>query len=300
MTTETAQPRIDLHCHSVLSDGSLTPEFLVLRACQMQLDWLAITDHDSTAAFALARAAAEQLSGHRPEIISGVEFSCRWQGFEIHVLGWNFDPEHPAMRERVATQQAKRRERALAIAERLIKNGVQPEHLPDFNTEGVVTRAHFAELLTKFHYAPTIEQAFRRYLGKGCCAYVPTEWCTLEEAIEAITAAGGTSSLAHPLAYQLSTKWLKRLIESYVQAGGTALEVCSGQQAPAQRHQLAELARHYGLKASVGSDFHRPGKWRELGRNLKLPDGLEPVWQDWQIVNEQNEKNEEQAGKSSA
>lgn len=271
--------RIDLHCHSLLSDGTLTPAELVMRGAQMQLDYLAITDHDAIGAIDVAQEAARSYGKGAPRILSGVEFSCRWQGYEIHILGWGFDHKHPAIEQRVQQQQEVRRQRAHAIAEKLLKYGVDAAHLPDLTMSGrVITRAHFAEALVAGNYVANVEQAFRRYLGKGQCAYVATPWCEITDAIASIHAAGGLSGLAHPLAYQLTNKWLKRLLQAFKEAGGDAVEVASGQQEKSQRLQLAQFAQDYELLASVGSDFHRPGRWRELGRNLQLPAGSKPLW----------------------
>ncbi|CUS48633.1 MAG: putative metal-dependent phosphoesterases (PHP family) [Idiomarinaceae bacterium HL-53] len=278
--------RIDLHAHTNLSDGALSPDLLMLRAEQMQLDYFAITDHDSVAALAEARAAKVRLKLKRPELISGIEVSCRWHSFEIHVLGWNFDETHPRMLRLVAAQQQRRAERAAAIAEKLIKAGVDKAHLPKLEpieTNRVLTRPHFAEALVKHGYVASIEEAFKKYLRKGERAYVATPWVSIDEAVAVIKEAGGTAGLAHPLAYQLSAKWLKRLLSQFVAAGGEALEVVSSQQTPEQRRYLQELADTYGLCTSVGSDFHKPSPWRELGKNLTLPEQAVPVWQSWQL-----------------
>lgn len=286
MTTaqETTPIRIDLHCHSNISDGQLTPDFLVMRAAQMQLDYLAITDHDAIAGIEQARSAAEGYGKGAPEIISGVEFSCQWQGFEIHILGWHFDVQHPAMAHLVSQQQQTRRDRAAAIGDKLVKQGIASEHLPHPEAGRVLTRAHFAAALLEHGYVTSVQDAFRRYLGKGQCAYIATPWCSIDEAIAVIQTAGGSTGLAHPLAYQLSTKWLKRLVAAFKEAGGDAIEVASGQQEPKQRQLLAQLAQDYGLAASVGSDFHYPGRWRELGRNLALPANCRPIWARWNLA----------------
>lgn len=275
--------RIDLHCHSNISDGSLTPDVLVMRAAQMQLDYLAITDHDAITAVELARAAAQAYGKGAPTIISGVEFSCQWQGFEIHILGWNFDETHEAVVNLAQQQQATRRTRAEGIAEKLVKYGVATEHLPLVHTVRVLTRAHFAAALVSHGYVTSVQDAFRRYLGKGQCAYVATPWCSIDDAIIAIQQAGGNAGLAHPLAYQLTGKWLRRLVVAFKEAGGDAIEVASGQQEPKQRLQLAQLATEHELAASVGSDFHFPGRWRELGKNLTLPPQCRPVWDTWNL-----------------
>lgn len=276
--------RIDLHCHSNISDGSLTPDVLVMRAAQMQLDYLALTDHDAVAGVAQAQQAAADYGKGAPQILSGIELSCHWRGFEIHILGWCFQLQHEAMLQLVQQQQEKRRWRAQAIAEKLIKSGVDAEHIPQEQAGKVLTRAHFAASLMQFGYVRSVEEAFRKYLGKGQRAYVVTPWCSIEEAVTVIQQAGGSAGLAHPFAYQLKGKWLQRLLASFKAAGGDALEVASGQQEPAQRLQLAQYATDYGLAASVGSDFHFPGRWRELGRNLTLPPECIPIWQAWNLT----------------
>ncbi|WP_165831936.1 PHP domain-containing protein [Aliidiomarina sp. B3213] len=276
--------------HTNISDGELTPELLMLRANQMQLDYIAITDHDAVSATTLARQAKTQYSLKSPEVISGIEVSCRWHTFEIHVLGWNFDESHAAMEALVLEQQNKRAERARKIAEKLVKAGVKAEHLPtsssdiDISSPRVLTRPHFADALVRHGYVKTHEQAFKQYLTKGARAYVPTAWTSIEDAVAVIKQAGGTTGLAHPLAYKMSSKWLRRLIQEFKAVGGDALEVVSCQQTKEQRAWLQELADTYQLPVSVGSDFHRPGPWRELGRNLQLPENATPVWSSWNIT----------------
>ncbi|MGX5913650.1 PHP domain-containing protein [Aliidiomarina sp. Khilg15.8] len=280
--------RIDLHCHSTASDGQLTPSELVQRAHTMQIDYLALTDHDTVAGLDEARAAAASLPAKSaPAILNGVEISCRWQGFEIHILGWQFDAEHAAMRNLLDAQMQRRAERAGQIEQKLLQAGVSETALAPIrqNRGRNLTRKHFADALLGAGIVDSIDNAFRRYLGRGQCAYVQPQWCSIEEAVAAIKGAGGSAGLAHPLAYQLSTKWLKRLLHAFCEAGGDALEVVSSQQAPHQRTQLAELAKDFKLQSSVGSDFHAPSAWRELGRNLTLPDGSDAVWSDWALVN---------------
>lgn len=279
--------KIDLHAHSRASDGSLTPTELVERAHNLHVDVLALTDHDSIAGLNEARQRAEQLGS--PQIINGVELSCRWHSFEIHVLGWQFDPHNPRMAELLNGQRQARRQRAESIRDKLLKQGIAEETVQFVeqahrNPHAVVTRKHFADALVSAGVVPGIERAFKRYLGKGQSAYVAPHWCQIEEAVGAVTLAGGYCALAHPLAYDLSAKWLKRLLSDFVASGGQALEVVSTQQTPAQRNYLTELATDYGLSASVGSDFHQPGRWRELGRNLTLPAQCTPVWQNWSNI----------------
>lgn len=279
--------RIDLHCHTTASDGKLTPVEIVQRAHTMQIRYLSITDHDTMAGIEAAQQAAGKLPSSSPlHIIPGVEISCRWQSFEIHILGWQMDTKAAALVKLLEQQHVRRQERASQIAEKLQAAGVSQEALDKVaaSSSDNLTRKHFADAMVTAGDVKDVESAFRRYLGKGNCAYVQPEWCSIEEAVAAIQGAGGYAGLAHPLAYQLSTKWLKRLLHEFSAAGGDALEVASGQQEKRQRQQLAELANDYKLKASAGSDFHGPSQWRELGRNLQLPEISEPVWQSWSLT----------------
>ena len=154
---------------------------------------------------------------------------------------------------------------------------------------GAVTRAHFARYLVESGAADNIAQVFKKYLAKGKTGYVPPQWCTIEQAVDAIHQSGGQAVVAHPGRYDLSTKWLKRLLAFFAEQGGDAMEVAQCQQAPNERAQLAVYARDYQLLASQGSDFHQPCSWIELGRKLWLPAGVEPVWQHWPVAGEQPE-----------
>ncbi|RUO35435.1 hypothetical protein CWE11_04555 [Aliidiomarina sanyensis] len=279
--------RIDLHCHSRCSDGALHPHELLLRAENMQIDVLAITDHDSIAGYQAAQRVLAEQRAARVVLIPGVEISTRWEGFEIHILGWNFDPEAPRLTALLTAQANKRRERSVAIHGKLLKQGIPAEDLPDPHQQprdAVLTRLHFAEALVKARHCKDIQSAFDRYLGRGQCAYVASQWCSVEEAVEAIRASGGVAGLAHPLAYGLSNKWLRRLLVELKACGAEALEAVSSQQAPWQRQWLLELANEYGFYVSMGSDFHAPGKYRELGRNLKYQSEVAPVWTQWSKV----------------
>ena len=112
-------------------------------------------------------------------------------------------------------------------------------------------------------------------------AYVTPQWCDIPEAIEAIHKAGGQAVLAHPHAYKMSNKWLRRLLVEGKEWGLDGMEVSLSQQSPGHRDALAKMSLEYGLKASQGSDFHYPGNWRELGKNLCLPADCVPIWEHW-------------------
>ncbi|HFR5721431.1 TPA: RNase AM [Escherichia coli] len=273
----------DLHSHTTASDGCLTPEALVHRAVEMRVGTLAITDHDTTAAIAPAREEISR-SGLALNLIPGVEISTVWENHEIHIVGLNIDITHPLMCEFLAQQTERRNQRAQLIAERLEKAQILGalEGAHRLALGGAVTRGHFARFLVECGKASSMADVFKKYLARGKTGYVPPQWCTIEQAIDVIHHSGGKAVLAHPGRYNLSAKWLKRLVAHFAEHHGDAMEVAQCQQSPNERTQLATLARQHHLWASQGSDFHQPCPWIELGRKLWLPAGVEGVWQLWE------------------
>ncbi|EMQ4383632.1 5'-3' exoribonuclease [Escherichia coli] len=273
----------DLHSHTTASDGCLTPEALVHRAVEMRVGTLAITDHDTTAAIAPAREEISR-SGLALNLIPGVEISTVWENHEIHIVGLNIDITHPLMCEFLAQQTERRNQRAQLIAERLEKAQIPGalEGAQRLAQGGAVTRDHFARFLVECGKASSMADVFKKYLARGKTGYVPPQWCTIEQAIDVIHHSGGKAVLAHPGRYNLSAKWLKRLVAHFAEHHGDAMEVAQCQQSPNERTQLATLARQHHLWASQGSDFHQPCPWIELGRKLWLPAGVEGVWQLWE------------------
>ncbi|RUO55298.1 PHP domain-containing protein [Pseudidiomarina homiensis] len=271
----------DLHCHSHFSDGELAPAELVARAVDFGVTHLALTDHDTTAGIAVARQAIEEQ--RLPlKLIAGVEITCRWEAFEIHLVGLNVNVEHPALVELLQQQQQMRQQRYEAMLAKLHKAGI--DVTPPLAGELTMpTRKHLADALVAQGWVKDIESAFRRYLGKGQQAYIATEWSSLADAIAAVQAAGGKAAIAHPHAYQLSNKWLRRLLRDSKAWGVDGVEVAISQQRPGDRLALATMAREIGLEASAGSDFHGPRPWRELGKNLCLPPDTVPIWSTWTL-----------------
>ncbi len=245
----------------------------------MRVSVLAITDHDTTAGLEEAQTAiAQQELALR--LIPGVEISTLWENNEIHIVGLGMDIAHPALRGLLQQQADNRQSRAEQIATRLEKSRI-PDALAGAQrlaTGGQITRAHFARYLIELGIAANMNQVFKKYLAKGKTGYVPPQWCSIPQAIEAIHQSGGVSVLAHPGRYDLTAKWLKRLLATFSESGGIAMEVAQCQQAPDERTQLARYARDFNLMASQGSDFHLPCAWIELGRKLWLPADVEPVW----------------------
>lgn len=274
--------KIDLHSHTTASDGRFEPNQLIDRALEFNINVLAITDHDTVDGLSPAHAYIE--AGQYPIIlINGIEFSTVWQNKDIHIVGLNIDSKNVALTALIEKQKQHRIYRAELIAERLAK-ATRPGVLEEVQAiagHAPITRAHFAKWLVDEGYVKSMQQVFKKYLTRNNPGYVPPTWCSMADAIEAIHAAGGQAVLAHPGRYDLTAKWLKRLISAFVEAGGDAMEVAQPQQAPQEKRTLGDYAIQYNLLASQGSDFHYPSPWMELGRNLWLPAGVEPVWKDW-------------------
>ncbi|MBK0031558.1 PHP domain-containing protein [Erwinia sp. S43] len=273
-------PIFDLHSHTTASDGLLTPEQLVLRAVEHRVGVLAVTDHDTTDGVQPAREAIER---HQLplQLIAGVEVSSLWENHEIHIVGLGVDITHPGLVAFLAEQGERRMARARMIAERLEKAGIPGalEAALELAQGGAVTRGHFARFLIAAGKADTMQKVFKNYLARGKTGYVPPQWCTIKQAVDAIHDSGGRAVLAHPGRYGLSAKWLKRLIAHFSEQGGEAMEVAQCQQAPQERTLLARYAQEYQLAGSQGSDFHQPCAWIELGKKLWLPGGVDAVWQ---------------------
>ncbi len=272
--------KYDLHSHTRFSDGHLTPIQLIERAIEKGVDVLAITDHDTVAGYLDAQA---HLAEHPRDItlISGVEISTKWHGFEVHIVGLNLDVTHPELTALLQSQQTKRLERAEKIAAKLSKCGFPDmlEAAKNLAGDGEITRAHFAEVLYNQGHVKSMQKAFDKFIGKGKGCYVASQWCEITTAIAAIKAAGGQAVLAHPTRYDLSKKWLRKLLAEFKTAGGDAIEVARPQQAPTERQHLGRLANEYQLLGSQGSDFHFPTNWLELGKNLYLPKDCDGIWQ---------------------
>ena len=272
------KPCIDLHCHSTASDGALTPEDLVARASEQGVSHLALTDHDTIAGLAQARARGQELG---LSLISGVELSCVWRSHTIHVVGLDFDEADPAFLKALARQNDNRWQRARLIADKLARLKVDGllEKATALAGGDVPGRPHFAQALVDAEVVPKIAHAFKRYLGSGKPGDVKACWPELSEVVQWITDAGGIAVLAHPRKYRLTATRLRELTADFRRAGGRAIEVSVSGQSSGDLGFVAELARREQLLASQGSDFHFPGApWCELGRIMKMPEGLEPVW----------------------
>ena len=275
--------RVDLHSHTNCSDGALTPKELIERAVNFQIDVLAITDHDTVAGLDSAKRTI--VDKNIPlTLVDGIEISTQWQGFEIHIVGLNIDPEHGSLQSLICAQQQRREDRATAMGEKLTKCGFNDVYsqAKAMAGAGSITRAHFAKVLLQRGIVSKMQAAFDKYIGKGQRAYVNPNWCSIEEAVSTIHAAGGVAVMAHPIRYDLTAKWLRRLIVDFKAAEGDGLEVVLPQMNNDQRKIMLNYCAEYDLHASMGSDFHQPSRWSDLGRNLIMPEQAKPIWQLWQ------------------
>ncbi|OIQ47518.1 MAG: phosphatase [Gammaproteobacteria bacterium MedPE] len=273
----------DLHCHSTVSDGKLTPKELLERAVDKGVDVLALTDHDTTDGIALVQKEIDD-NELAIKLISGVEISTCWENKDIHIVGLNFDPSHPAMVEYLANQSIIREERAQEIGRRVEKTKLIDNVYLGAKAiagEGQIGRGHIARYMIEQAMVKDNAQAFKKYLARGKVGYVPSPWPDMKSAIDVIHQAGGQAILAHPMGYKLSGKWLRKLTIAFKAAGGDGLEAAGCQLAPPHRQHLAALAQEYDLLGSSGSDFHFPSSWIELGRSLYFAKGVTPVWSLW-------------------
>lgn len=273
---------IDLHCHSHFSDGSLSPDALLEMAMVTGLRVLALTDHDTTEGLAQLHTAAQ---GCNIKIIDGIELSTRWKKHDIHILGLNVNPDEAGLRLLIVQQNESRIMRAKQIAVCLADCGVDNAYQKACDLAGHerVGRPHFAQVLVNEGRVTDMQTAFKRFLGRGRAAYVPTAWLSIGTAVEGIVQAGGQAVIAHPLKYKLTRSKLHALIGEFKQAGGVGMEVVSGEMTVSQINESAGMCLRFGLLASTGSDFHHATSRTGLGRQHKLPEICTPVWDQWNI-----------------
>jgi predicted metal-dependent phosphoesterase TrpH len=270
--------KYDLHSHSTVSDGTLTPCELLALAADSGVDVLSLTDHDNVSGIAEAGQAAGEV-GIR--LVPGVEISVSWNGHTVHILGLNVDPEAPDLVAGLQRLCDYRAWRAEEIGRRLEKKGIcgAYEGACGLAAGALVGRLHFARFLVQQGHARDIRAVFRKFLVKGKPGHVNGEWASLEEALDWIEAAGGMAVIAHPARYNMTRGKLRRLISEFRERGGRGLEVVSGSHSKDEYFTMARHARDFGLLASAGSDYHGPeNPWVNLGQLPDLPPGCEPVW----------------------
>ncbi|GAB2534385.1 3',5'-nucleoside bisphosphate phosphatase [Simplicispira piscis] len=269
----------DLHCHSVVSDGTLTPEVLAARAKANGVDLWALTDHDEVGGQQRAAAAAQ---AQGMAYLTGVEISVTFAHTTVHIVGLGFDASNIPLVQGLERTRGGRGERAREMAEQLAKAGIAGAYEGALHFVGnpeLISRTHFARFLVEAGVCRDTNEVFRKYLIEGKPGFVPHRWASLGDAVRWITEAGGVAVIAHPARYRLSANEEFALFSEFKQHGGQAVEVVTGSHSAAEALSYAAMAKEFGLAASRGSDFHSPDESHtDLGTLPSLPAALQPVW----------------------
>lgn len=276
--------KFDLHCHSHYSDGVLAPAEVAARAKANGVDVWALTDHDEVSGIAEARAAAQALGLH---FVTGVEISVTWSEQTLHIVGLQIDEAHAGLQQGLAETRSGRVRRAEEIARQLEHAGI-PDALSGalkyVDNPDLISRTHFARYLVELGVRGSVAEVFKDYLTEGKPGYAPHRWAKLSDALGWIQAAGGVAVIAHPGRYKYSEMAFHALLDEFKQLGGAGIEVVTGSHTVEEYSEYAQVARRFGLLASMGSDFHSPDESRaDLGSLPPLPGDLKPVWNDWKL-----------------
>jgi predicted metal-dependent phosphoesterase TrpH len=270
----------DLHCHSVVSDGTLTPEALAARAAANGVELWALTDHDEVGGQHRAAAAARE-NGMR--YLTGTEISVTFANETVHIVGLGFDPDDASMTQGLYDTRGGRGKRAQEMSEGLAKVGIHGAYegaLKFVGNPELISRTHFARFLVEQGHCRDTSEVFRKFLTEGKPGYVPHRWASLQNAVEWITATGGVAVIAHPARYKFTANEEYALFTEFKAHGGRGVEVVTGSHSEAEALRYADTAREFGLAASRGSDFHSPEESHtDLGRLPFLPGDLTPVWE---------------------
>ena len=273
--------KIDLHCHSTVSDGLLSPQDLVAHAAKNGVKVLALTDHDDVGGLATARQAAIE---HGIHFVNGVEISATWKKRTLHIVGLKFDADNLALKTALDLVRIGRDERAQQMSIGLAKAGIDGayEGAKAIAKQSILTRSHFAQFLAQNGHAKDVKSVFKKFLVKGKPGFVDSQWMDLESAVRLIVDAGGQAVIAHPGRYDLGMVNMHLLMHEFRTLGGAAIEVVTGSHQPPQYQQFAKIAHKFSLKSSLGSDYHGAGlSYMGMGQVPELPAGCVPVWDDW-------------------
>ena len=268
---------IDLHTHSYCSDGTFSPEGLVILAKQKGLSAIALTDHDTIDGLSLFLEAGQK---HGLETIAGIEFAAQYEKFhqpEIHIVGLGFVPDHKALVDNMAQIKQDRHTRNEEMCQKLTAIGlpISMEEVTKCAGGEIVTRAHFAKILLQKHLVSSREEVFSRYLSPGCPAYVPRKVLTPAQCIQTIHAAGGIAILAHPTLYHLELEQIHTLCQELKSLGLDGMECYYSTYNAQQTKDMMHISKQLDLLPSGGSDFHGENKPQiQLGsgkNNLAIP-----------------------------
>lgn len=273
---------VDLHCHSNISDGVLTPEELAARAKKNGVTTWALTDHDEISGVTRARQAAQQ---EQLNYVTGVEISVTWAQKTLHIVGLQIDETNQALIQGLAQTRSGRQARAHEISKQLAVHGIPNAYegaLQYVSNPDLISRTHFARYIVSLGIKANLSEVFKHYLIQDKPGYAPHQWASLKDAVTWIVNAQGIAVIAHPGRYHYDDIAFAALVDEFKQYGGSAIEVVTGSHTPEQYATYANIAKHYGLMASRGSDFHSPNESRvDLGLLPNLPSGVLPIWHNW-------------------
>ncbi|MBY0405899.1 MAG: PHP domain-containing protein [Cyanobacteria bacterium] len=248
---------IDLHMHTIYSDGASLPNELVQGAITHGLEAIAVTDHDTTESLSFVMEAA---AGTSLEIIPGIEINTHWKGKEVHVLGYYIDPESRDIQGVIKKHRDARLQQLKQMVDSIRKKTkiaiTFDEVLAHANSEGSLGRPHVAQTLLEKGGVSSIGDAFKHYLGPSCSTYVERETVTPHEAAEAIYESGGIAVIAHPG----DMVFIEDLVKEMMNYGLRGLEAYHRSHSPALIEFHCSLAEKYNLIVTGGTDFHGPGE----------------------------------------
>ena len=270
----------DLHCHSFVSDGTLSPEQLAARAAANGVELWALTDHDEIGG---QRRAAEAAQANGLKYLTGTEISVTFAGQTVHIVGLGFDADDPQMLQGLMATRGGRGARAMEMSNGLAKVGILDAYQGALRYVGnpeLISRTHFARHLVESGVCKDTNEVFRRFLTEGKPGFVEHRWASLGDAVRWITAAQGVAVIAHPARYKFTANEEFALFSEFKTHGGQGVEVVTGSHTAAEYVKYGETAREFGLAASRGSDFHSPNESHtDLGQLPYLSGGLTPVWE---------------------
>lgn len=279
---------VDLHTHTLISDGTYSPEQLVQAAVDLKIHTLAVTDHDTMDGLSRAKNYAQD---HDIKIVSGTEISSQWsrpntkKSYGVHIVALNMQDEAP-IREMLENQKKVRAERAKVICsllEKCIDFDIYPDVVAKVDGQADrVTRTHIAKVLVEKNIVSRPQQAFDRFLKEGKKAFVKFDGIGLKETIDAIHASQGFAVLAHPTRYDLSATNIRYLIELFAESGGDAVELPPSVEPASTRQMVDRMIQQFDLAVSIGSDFHGENMpWIKLGNTPRVKEGQRGIWESF-------------------
>lgn len=257
---------VDLHIHTNASDGTFSPSEVVKRAKSLGFSAIAITDHDTTKGIAEAMQKGKELD---IEIVPGIELSAYYYNTEMHILGFYFSWEDGLLNQRLVQMREKRRNRAAKIVEKLRYIDIElnmDEIMQNASEDKAVGRLHIAAQLVKQGYCKDINDAFKKYIGKGCVGYVPKLKLTPAKAAELIKESGGIPIVAHP-----ALSKIEHLLSRLIDVGMMGIEVFHSEHSLQDTESLLNFTQKQNLLITGGSDCHGYGKPEILIGKIRLP-----------------------------